>query len=226
MTKRSIGGITIRRLCPELYLRDGPTIGIPVLVAGTATGWPAGVALPMTLGTSTPCAGGGWLTPFSFQFSVNQLKSFTELQPVFDMYRLNWVKVFITYNSNVATTGSVASLPAISWYPDYDDDVVSVPDLIRERMGVRRLAFSADRRTVCLKVLPKMQMAVGTDLTQVDAVVTRPRFVDCTESDVQFFGVKGYIENAGWAARDPVSTEPMTSFKVDVQMSVTLRGVI
>lgn len=222
---RAVGQITVRRLCPELYLRDGTVAGTPILVAGTATGWPPGVNLPIETGTTATTAGGGFLTPFAMRFSFDQLRNFTELQGVFDYYRINWVKVFITYNHNSSTAGGTSQLPSIYYYHDRDDDIPVNPDILRERMGVRRFTFTADKRTLCIRIKPTMMMDAGTATTTVDAIITRPRFIDSTISNIEFFGCKGYFANALWPAT-AAGTNPVSSFKIDVQMSVTLKGVI
>lgn len=209
--------MTVVRNVNEFFLSNGLVAGVPTIAGGPTFG-------AMVLGTTAASNGPGYNVPFAMRFSLTQMQNYAEFLTIFDYYRLNWVKVYITYQHNVSTASGTSTLPTLFVVPDFDDAIPEGAGALRERMGLRIKPFSADKRTRAFKIRPRRKIGVmREDTTLAPLAVNTAGWLDLSNADVPHYGYKGYIANVALPATggDPVST----SFRIDIQMSVSFRGV-
>lgn len=178
----------------------------------------------MVLGTTAASNGPGYNVPFAMRFSLSQIQNVAEFVGLFDYYRINWIKVYVTYQHNVSTASGTSTLPTLFVVPDYDDAVPEGPGALRERMGLRIKPFTADKRTRAFKLRPRRLVAVMREDTALAPVaVGSTGWLDMSTPEVPHYGFKGYIANVALPATGagPITT----SFRIDIQMSVSFRGV-
>lgn len=211
-----MGNFTTTRFVTEFFVTNTVAIGVP--------GIQGGPTLPaLILGTTAASTGPGYNVPFAMQFALSQVQNATEISAVFDQYRVNWVKVFITYQHNVSTASGSSTMPTLFWVPDYDDSVAIGPGALREHAGLDIREFTADNRTHVLKLEPRFHGGIYDASAGAGTWGAVERgWIDVAAQNTAHYGVKGYIANVELPA---TGVGPYTtSFRIDVQINLSFRG--
>lgn len=213
---RRLGEMTTTRLVTEFFLTNTVALGVPGIQGGPTLA-------SMLLGTTAASTGPGYNIPFALQFAISQVQNGTEIVQVFDQYRINWAKVFITYQHNVSTASGSSTMPTLLWFPDFDDAIPVGPGSCREHAGCEIREFTADKRTHVMKVTPRFlgglfDVAAGAPTW----ARTESGWIDVGTTNIAHYGIKGYLANVELPA---TGIEPYTtSFRIDVQLNISLRG--
>lgn len=212
-----LGEMTTTRLVTEFFVTNTVAAGVP--------GIQGGPTLPaLVLGTTAASTGPGYNIPFALQFALSQVQNSTEISAVFDQYRINWVKVLVTYQHNVSTASGTSTLPSLLWVPDYDDSVAVGPGALREHAGVELCEFGGEKRTHVARIQPRHATATldATSGTIVFGGMGGREFLDVGAANTPHYGLKGYIANVELPA---TGVGPFTtSFRFDIKMNITFRG--
>jgi len=211
-----LGNFTTTRLVTEFFVTNTVAAGVP--------GIQGGPTLPcIVLGTTAASTGPGFNIPFAMQFAASQVQNFTELNAIFDHYKINWAKVHITYQHNVSTASGTSTMPTLLWVPDYDDGIPVGPGSLRERAGLEVCEFTSDKRTQVMFLRPRCLGYVFNSATATSvAGDSMTGWIDVAADNTGHFGIKGYLANVELPA---TGVGPFTSsFRFDVELNISFRG--
>lgn len=179
----------------------------PVNIVGAAAPWSAAGNFSSTASQST--------LPFTYDvgfagvFKLNDIQNYAVYSSMYDQYRINSITLELenltspSYSPGV----SVAGVPGASVQPlnstvylavDYDDSVVpSVVANIQRRQGVRKLTATTAHNKMRIKWKPSIVIAGETNiaLTKNVAISKKGQWLDCTNFDVNHYGLKGWISD-------------------------------
>lgn len=127
----------------------------------------------------------------TINFQMDMLPNLNDFTTLYDKYKVSGYSVKFVPLQNVATPASASSLPTITFCTDQDDSAIPADDIeLRQRANckIRRLD-----KTVGLYVRPKILQDVQT-ATGTGAVVSNPKYLDLTDTNVQHRGVKFWID--------------------------------
>lgn len=206
--------MTVRRMNDSMWLTNSITAGVAQIKGTNVNTLWANTAPVQGIGY-------GYYIPFAMQFSLNQIAGVAELADIFDQYRLLGVKVFISYQHNVSTAGGTSGLPAIQWFPDFDDATPPATESdLRQRMGVITRRWDSDSVTQVMSVRPRPIYTAGT------AMVPYGTWFDCqTNPNTVHYGLKGILSNVLLPAATGEYDPRSTAFKIDVQYVIQFRGL-
>lgn len=158
----------------------------------------------------------GWDLPFTLNFTHAAMINQGELTALFDLYKIVKVDVYVTYQHNVSTAGGTSGMPNLMWWPDPDNAAVETVSDMRERMGLRRKAFTADHRTRKMWVSRPRKMAALFDVATGALNVAQPLggWTDCDDINIPHYGIKGCLENIQAPA-----TASVSGFRFDVKFT-------
>lgn len=213
---RRMGNFTTTRLVTEFFVTNTVAVGVP--------GIQGGPTLPaLILGTTAASTGPGYNIPFAMQFALSQVQNATEISAVFDQYRINWVKVFITFQHNVSTASGSSTMPTLFWVPDFDDAVAVGAGALREHAALDLREFTADNRTHVMKIEPRFHGGIYDASAGAGTWGSIERgWVDVAAQNTAHYGIKGYLANVELPA---TGVGPYTtSFRIDVQINLSFRG--
>lgn len=185
------GGMFIVRKLPQFVTQN-------ILGFAGSYGVPAGqlsTCLQLGAVTASPAGGNIYDVPFALQFRMGDLVNSTELQNVFDKYKITSAKIKVQTTLNIAQQNTVP-LPFIDYVSDKDDwTPLSVSDF-REKMGVKTKYFSGNRPAITMGVKPVPAAEVYNSITFTGyAVPGRAPFINMAYPDVPHYGIKGVIRN-------------------------------
>lgn len=210
------GGMFIVRKLPQFVTQN--TLG-----AAGSYAIPAGqTSTCLTLGTITASPAGNNIydVPFALQFRMGDLVSSTELQNVFDKYKITSAKVKVQTTLNTAQQNTVP-IPFIDYVADKDDWTPLSTSDFREKMGVKTKYFSGSRPSITMGVKPVPAAEIYNSLTFTGyAVPGKAPFINMAYPDVPHYGIKGVIRNLYLPANLGEAT-----LTWDVSLGVALRDV-
>lgn len=158
--------------------------------------------------------------PFSFQFTHANIINGGELTALFDVYRIRRVDIFATCQHNNSSATNLSGLPTLMWWPDPDNAAVETVPEIRERMGLRRRAFTADHRVRKMWMIHPRKMGAVFDVATGALNVSTPMrgWTDCDDVNIAHYGIKGMLENCFTAG-----TANVFSIRFDVRFTIDYR---
>lgn len=153
-------------------------------------------------------------------FSMLDIGNYTVFSSIYDQYKLNWVKVKITYLSNAASINGVGITPEISYAVDNDSIVIpNTVNNVRGKQGSVSFSIgnnSTTSRTITIK--PKLAVPVNSGATKVN--VQTNGWVDCQTQASQYYGLIMWINNMYL----PAPGSQNTAIQFDYTYSVSFRG--
>jgi len=186
------GHLVLKRKAELVYVRNTATAGTP-----TVTG---AVSSMIALGTPEPVTsfnGNYANVPFTCQFSLDQIIASSEITNLADRYKIKSVSLKWRYNADQYTSPVSATLnssqPALNWIADHDDSGAQTVSSLRQKMGLKRKVFNANREVSC-SVAPRVSQAVFNGVTTAYSVPGKPMFINSAYNGVPHYGIKGYIE--------------------------------
>ena len=174
--------------------------------------------------------------PLSFEFSLDQIYSYSEFTTLFDKYRLDKVDVYIQMITNPdaqlvtnVTAGTnvnaaTAYINSNNWYPkmwyinDHDDSATTTIAAIKERVGVKCCVLKPN---VVKKITVKPAVAVQIYRTATTTGYGPKwgQYIDMSNTNVPHYGLKTVIDPLGL---DPSGT---FSFRYECKYYFTCKDV-
>lgn len=217
LNSRNQGYMNINRKLETLAILTGNEVGSVQSIDTTGT--------CITLGIPTPVSGaltGTYDVPFSLKFRLDQLSGYSELTALFDQYKVNGVKVKMAQFYNTSSLTSVG-LPWLETFNDHDNSIPEVLGQVRQRMYTKSTYYSASKQVATLYCKPKPSQAVYSNITSGIVPGASGRinpWLDCSFPNVEHYSIKGIIHNM-WLGNTGTNR-----FNIDVEMNVSLKGVI
>lgn len=217
LNTRNQGYMNLNRKLEALAIMTSNEIGGVTSIDSTGT--------CITLGVPTPVPGGlagTYDVPFSLKFRLDQLSGYSELTNLFDQYKINGIKVKMAQFYNTSSLTSVG-LPWLETFSDHDNSIPEVLAQVRQRMYTKSTYFSATKQAATLYCKPRPSMAIysnpTTGITPGASYRSAP-WIDCSFPNVEHYSIKGIIHNM-WLGNTGTNR-----FNIDVEMNVSLKGVI
>lgn len=166
-------------------IQPTPVVTSPGVFFGVPTADPSGVANTYQVGGS--CF-----------WTLNDVPSVTDFTALFDQYRIDQVDIEISQVQNAASAGNPASQMATIYYcPDYDDaDIPASASVLLQKQRCKKWTFRGDGKPLRISVQPRVSMPVYRDgVTNAYAPASQSTFIDAKNVDVQYYGMKFWIEN-------------------------------
>lgn len=209
------GYINVNRRLPFISAQAGNTLGSMTVTDPTSS--------CLALGTPTAVPGaisGLYDIPFSLGFQLNQLVNYTEFTNLFDHYRINTVKVDLkTFPNSTLVTG--VGIPWVEYWSDHDDGTPVSAALAREVMGVKSKYFSGNKVVTSMYVKPRPLVELAAaDGTPAPGGLRAHTWINCTDSDVPHYGLKGVLHNVYLGG-----TTGQNQFQYDVKVNLSFKGV-
>lgn len=206
-------------------VRKGVTASVYNNSAGTAfetnSNW-------LTIGTGSAVPGAlpnYFNLPFSAVFRISDLYNWSELQPIAEKVKLNYVKIYAYATSTTAAVNGVGQSPTILWDDkSVDDDVVPTYAAFKEQMGIKRVFLAQGKTAVMRPKLCCLAPAINGTTPGVNSLrVQKPIWLntDSVSAATEHYGLNGVIEDLLRTAQ----TQSITNIKFDIEMGISLRGI-
>lgn len=133
--------------------------------------------------------------PFSIQFRLDELTSYTEFSTLFDRYRINSCKVKV--QTTLATGTQVTTPPPfIDYITDHDDASLITPSEMREKMGVKTKYFTGARQAITMGCKPvPANLIYNSGVFNAYGVPKKSPFINMTNTGVPHYAIKGILRN-------------------------------
>lgn len=157
--------------------------------------------------------------PFSLQFQLDQIQSYTDLTNIADRYRL--LKHTIKFILNQNTYYSGAPMPFVEFVADSDDSAVPSIAQVTEKMGLRTLTF-AQTGVATTACWPKPAISTYNGVSSAYSVPWRKSpYINSTYYSVPHYGIKGVFRNIYL----PGTAVANATLSIDINASVHLRDL-
>lgn len=209
------GLLNIVRKTNAAYLLTTNTAGVPQAVAGAGMNpnW-------LQLGTPGNLNGQNYDIPFSMEFRLSDIVGYADIVNLCDDYKINWVKVTIYYNSNVASVDSPASIPSIFYIADTDSSEVPTVSAFRQRMGSRFKQFTANKPRISMKLSPRVAPLIySSEGVEGYSIPVSPTWMNTAYPSVPHYSLKGYLTNVYLPST--LDKAQVTLFTYDITYGVT-----
>lgn len=127
-----------------------------------------------------------WNFTGSFAFNAAQTLQWTQLNTLFDRYKVNGIKVNVIPQNNVSNVNGGGVIPVMRIVHDYDDNQVPSMGDVWSRRGIERRLD----KPFSLYFKPKMLGLVWRSSTTTASSPQTCKFIDCAQGDVPLFGLK------------------------------------
>lgn len=145
----------------------------------------------------------GWLGG-NFAYSVPVSNS-TDFQSLFDVYKINAVKMKLFFSHNFSNVNTPATcLPIVAIVNDFDDATeVLNKNTVLEKAGVRMMQFDAHNsngfthyvKPSCRNVVSQIDSGTGTESVSSAGVSFGGQWLDCANNNIVHSGVKLVYNN-------------------------------
>lgn len=128
-------------------------------------------------------------------FYLNDVPSATDFTNLYDRYRINGVKLQITYLSNQSATNGPSSLPVLNYAVDYDDTVApSTESVMQQKQDLKTKVLIANKPINIYVKNPKVQVPVpNAGAVLENAMVKNAGFINCTYPTIPHCGIKYWL---------------------------------
>lgn len=150
---------------------------------------------PSTIGRISYWANSGWTNGTSDDaFLLSYLTNVSEITNLFDMYKINGIKMKFIFDRNSAQSSvATESLPTLYFYNDYDDGVV--PINLGEACQYETLRIKRLDKPATFFFKPKIQsMIYNTAITTAYATPKINPWLDCGNPNVPHYGCKWILD--------------------------------
>lgn len=161
---------------------------------------------------------------FTTTFRVSDLYNWSELQPIAEKFKLNYVKIYCYATSTTSSVNGLGQCPTVLWdEKGVEDDTVPTYSAFKEQMGIKR-KFLAQGKTAVMK--PKL---VGIGMMQsgvagvYSSVIQKPKWLDTnsTAASTEHYGLNGFLEDLFLGPQASSAYD----IKFDIEMGISLRNV-
>lgn len=150
---------------------------------------------PVTLIGSDATGGSGNGEVFNVTFNLNQCPSVTEFTTLFDQYMLSGVKYRFVLSKDITrftTAGVQGAFPFLTWVHDFDGQVTTSIDGLRQYASCRELQFTQNQtRSRWFYIRPASQTASFLNLTSSAYGPQWNKWIDVSYPSVPHYGVSG-----------------------------------
>lgn len=147
-------------------------------------------------------------------FSLANITNYTEFTALFDMYRINSVRVRFMPRANSAEAGTNQGLVKLFTVLDYDD--VSLPTSISQLLQYENVKISNTSRDHVRTMRPKIATAVYQNAVG-SGYAPRSGWIDCDYPTVEHYGMK-------WALQQlPAGNQ---SYDIAITYSLSFKNVV
>lgn len=191
------------------------------IISTGAAGGP--IAVGSGIGIGSPVQGGNgssnsWWLGGAFGFSLDKTLQVSQLQTLFDRYKINGVKLTFYPEWNFNQVQGGAFLPQMKIVHDYDDNSYPTPGDVWARRGkIYRLD-----KPFSIFVRPKL--VVGVAATGGGNIVQRAQYLDMANVVTPHFGIKFAIRD--WYASGSSATVSNQTLRVEAEYFVTVKNQI
>lgn len=160
-----------------------------------------------------------WQFGGSFAFNATQTLQWSQLNTLFDRYKVNRIHVRFIPENNYANVNGGGVVPTIRVAHDYDDNQIpSVGDIWSRRAIERRLD-----RPFAMSFKPRMLGLVYRTATTQGSSPQPCKFIDCAQGDVPLFGLKYAVKD--WYVGSTVAPNTMV-LRMEITYEITFRNQI
>lgn len=173
-----------------------------------------------------------YLAFYARQFTLTEVPSYNEFTSLFDMYKINYVKIKFTFNktsSEIPTTlapppGPTSGMPTITWWVDRDDattpDATIMSQIQKKRTTQLSRPVVIGFRPNCLKMIYE-----GAASTAYGPTFT---WVDCADDATPHYGIKFALDGSGYGrfpGGDGGTDYPIGVVRIDITYWCSFRDV-
>jgi len=158
-------------------------------------------------------------------FQLSDLQNVAKYTALYDLYKLNYVTLKVTYMSNTSSVGGGTVLPTMYTVIDLDDN--SVPTLVQQikgRQGYKSINVGDKmKNTMYFKIYPKVSVvnySINPTTNNAGYMVAQG-WQDCAYPSNAYYGMKMFFTDILLAAS---SSE--TAFKFDFKYNVSFKGAL
>lgn len=153
-------------------------------------------------------------------FSLLDVANYTVFSSVYDQYKLNWVKVKMTYLSNAASVNGAGLLPEVYYVVDNDDAVIpQSQNSVKAKQGSICFGIGDGNKTSrTITIKPKLAQLVNIGATKAN--IQTGGWVDCNTQTALYYGLKMWITNMYL----PAPGTQNTAIQFDYTYNVSFRG--
>lgn len=212
--KAPTGHFRINRRLPEMFIVNTSVANTPQVIDTTGS--------CLQLGSPVANQWGTYDLPFSLQFMLSQVLNNSDIVTIADKYKIKAAYVRIFFNSGVTSVGSTYSMPQVYHIIDKDDSTPVPPAQIREKMGVKYKTFKNESSYIGIKCYPVPAMTVyNTALSSGYSIPNKSVWLDCNNSSVPHYGVKGVLTNVNL----PTTSTAQVGFKFDISLELEAKDL-
>lgn len=207
---RGSGSLAISRKVPMIRIRAS---GVGSVGTNNATVLTLGVPTSATSGVT-----GYYDFPFSLEFHLSDLQTYSDITNICDKYKIAGVHVsFLSANNSGFQTGI---LPYIEIVSDSNDASLPTISDAEQKMGLKTKSFNQQGR-INMNLVPRIAPYVYNGAsTAAFSVASKPMFVNTGYPNVPHYGLKGIIRNFICNA-----TDNTTIFNIDLTYKVIARDL-
>lgn len=135
----------------------------------------------------------------SLQFKLSDVTAYSDFTELFDHYTIDQVDIEVTNLHNSANTQQFAALmPTIMYVCDFDDATPPVAaQYMNEFQRAKSWTFRGDGQPLKFSVRPRIASTVyATGVTAAYGPGKQGQLIDSDRTDVPFYGVKFWIQDA------------------------------
>lgn len=147
-------------------------IGTPVLSNGAST---------------TP----NYDVPFSLKFRLDHIINHGDVTTICDQYKIAATYICVIYNKSESSPAFSGYMPYLEYITDFDDAVPPTVNDMREKMGVKTKALSANK-FVKINLTPKIKLETSGSIAAVQPVYSK--WINTAFDQVDHYAVKGVIK--------------------------------
>lgn len=149
------------------------------------------------------------------------MPNYTDFTALYDKYRIDWIDVMMTFNSNTSTPagGGVTTMPKVFVAEDNDDVAASNLAVIQQYDNVKIFQFGAgDGVMKTFRIHPKAQeMVYYTAALTGYQPSSSKKFIDSQYPNVPMYGLKAVIDPIVYTA----ATQPLGYISLSFKYHIT-----
>lgn len=173
----------------------------------------------MALGTAGLDTGGGYNFGAGMAFVLSNTVNSTELQALYDRYKINGVKVKIVPLSNTATIGSTQLIPTVMYSVETDDIAIPTALELQQKFNMKERRLD---KPISIYVRPKpADLIYNTAASNIGNAVpgSRNQYINMTYPDARHYGLKLFFRNVNLNT----TASTATAFRIETTYFISCR---
>lgn len=156
--------------------------------------------------------------PFSLQFSLGQLVSYSDITSLCDQYKLAGAYVRLFFNNNLSIgqyNTTATSMPFVQYITDHDDALPPNVVNIRQRMGLKLKTFKNNSSYIGMMCRPVPSNDVYAEGAAY-GIPGRAPWINSANAFVPHYAIKGVINQVSL----PGASDAVNAFTFDVALKI------